>query len=97
MKTLRMGRVCLLGGMLASKCVSSAALETLSVTENSVAFTVVLYEGTYRLKFRQEGTRSFYTFNTATQVTGIEVGKETYNVRGSRILLEEHTLSDTTF
>lgn len=73
-------------------CARNAALDAMSVTEGGVTFTVVLYEDTRRLKFRLDGTRSFYTFNSANQVTEIEVGKERYKVRRCRIQRRRSTL-----
>ena len=71
--------------MLAGVGVSSAARVTLSVTEGGITFTVVRYDDgrnkPYRLKFVQDGTRSLYTFNTATHVTNLKVGTERYKVR----------------
>lgn len=84
MKMPSAGRFSLLGVMVASMSVFSAAVDTVTVTEGGVAFTVVLFEDTHGLKFRQNGTRSFYTFDSATKVTSMEVGTETYNVGCTR-------------
>lgn len=80
------GCVSLLALMLAGVGVSSAARETLSVTEGGVTFTGVRYDDgrdkPYRLKFRQDGTRSLYMFNSAAQATNIKIGEaERYKVR----------------
>lgn len=79
------GRVSLLVVVLASVGLSTAARVPLSVTEDDVKFTVVAFDDgrnkPYRLKFVQDGTRSLYTFNTATHVTNLKVGTERYKVR----------------
>ena len=84
------GRVSLLGVMLANAGVSSATRGTLSVTEGGITFTVVRYDDgrnrPYRLRFRQDGTRSLYTLDSATRVTNIKIGEaERYQVRRCRI------------
>ena len=89
MKRLRAGLVSLLGVMLASVCDSDSPRETISVTEGGITFTGVRYDDgrnkPYRIKFQQDGTRSLYMFNSATQVTNIQVGTEAYTVRRCRI------------
>ena len=106
MKMFSTGRVSLLGFMLAGVGVSSAARETLSVTEGGITFTVVRYDDgrnkPYRLKFSQDDTRSLYMFNSASHVTNLKVGEaERYKVRSCRIpsskcVLTERTGSDVT-
>ena len=89
MKMLSAGRVSLLVVVLASVGLSTAARETLSVTENDVTFTVVAFDDgrnkPYRLKFTQDDTLSLYLFNKANQVTDSKVGAERYKVRACRI------------
>lgn len=92
---LSTGRVSLVGLMLlaSSLGVSNAVRETLSVTEGGVTFTVARYDDgrnkPYRLKFKQDGTRSLYMFDSATHVTNLKVGQdERYQVR--RVVVAPH-------
>ena len=89
MKMLSKARVSLLGVMLAGVGVSDAARETVLTTEGGITFIGVRYDDgrskPYRIKFRQDDTRSLYMFNSASQVTDIEIGTEWYKVRRCRI------------
>lgn len=106
MKMLSKGRVSLLGVMLAGVGVSDAARETVLTTEAGITFIGVRYDDgrnkPYRIEFRQDDTRSLYMFNSASQVTDIEVGPERYKVRRCRIpsrtcrLMERTCIDDAT-
>lgn len=91
------GRVSLLGLMLLASSVggSNAARETLSVTDGGVTFTIARYDDDrnkpYRLKFKQDGTRSLYMFDSAAHVTNLKVGEdERYQVRRTVVVLLSH-------
>lgn len=84
MKMLSAGRVSLLGVVLVSVGVSDAVRETLTVSEGGVDFTVVNFSDDrnrpHRLRFRQDGILSQYTFNRREEVTTVRVGAERYTI-----------------
>ena len=97
---LSKGHVSLLGVVLASFGAVNAARETLSVTEGGITFTVARYDDgrnkPYRLKFKQDGTRSLYMFDSTPHVTDIKVGTERFEVRYFRFLSRLWVLTERT-
>lgn len=72
--------------MLGSVGVSDGARGTVSVTEGGITFTAVRYNDgrnkPYRLRFREDGTRSLYMLDSTARVTDIKIGEaERYQVR----------------
>lgn len=97
MKMLSAGRVSLLGVVLVSVGVSDAVRETLTVSEGGVDFTVVNFSDDrnrpHRLRFRQDGILSQYTFNRREEVTTVRVGAERYTVSPYEYRISLHIIT----